>query len=81
MSVQRPASGVRRLFAYILVFVASASAVWACPNCKDGIANGPNASIGDAYSMSVVFMLAVPTLILTVATVVIRKKLKDEQGG
>lgn len=63
------------------LWLVASSVMWACPNCKDGIANGPNASIGDAYSMSVVFMLAVPTVILTVATIVIAKKLKDDQGG
>lgn len=59
------------------LWLVATSISWACPNCKDGIANGPNASIGDAYSMSVVFMLAVPTVILTVATIVIAKKLKQ----
>jgi predicted small secreted protein len=70
----------RSIIVNSIVFVAMSTVVWACPNCKDGIANGPNASIGDAYSMSVVFMLTVPITILTVFTVVIARKLKQGQG-
>jgi hypothetical protein len=77
MIVRRLSSVVHRLSLVAIVGLLATAAAWACPNCKDGIANGPNASIGDAYSMSVVFMLAVPTVILTVATIVIAKKLKQ----
>lgn len=29
----------------------------ACPNCKDAFASGPEASIGESYSWSILFML------------------------
>jgi hypothetical protein len=50
----------------------------ACPACKDSFgSNGANASVGDAYSWSIMFMLGVPLTILTVFIVVITRKIKQ----
>jgi hypothetical protein len=54
----------------------------ACPACKDGFgSNGANASVGDAYSWSILFMLGVPITILTVFTVMITRKIRQNPNG
>jgi len=54
----------------------------ACPACKDSFgANGANASVGDAYSWSVLFMLSVPLTILTVAIVLVARKIRQNPNS
>lgn len=53
-------------------------ALYGCPGCKQGYdAGSVNASVGDAYSMSVIFMLAVPATLVTVFTIVLTRRLKN----
>lgn len=68
---------MKRILISMLMFGCFAVTAFACPNCKDGFGSGTgNASIGDAYSMSVLFMLGVPLTLLTVFTIVIARRLK-----
>lgn len=53
----------------------------ACPGCKDGFASGPNAGLGEAYSWSILFMLGVPATIVTVFTIVIVRRLKQNSNS
>lgn len=56
--------------------------VLACPSCKEGFSAGsPEAAAGDAFSASVIFMLVVPTLIVTTFTVVIARKIKSNDNN
>ena len=45
----------------MLVLVSVADA---CPNCKDGIANGNNLNLVRGYFWSIVFMMGMPFLLL-----------------
>ncbi|MBU3678414.1 MAG: hypothetical protein FGM32_02250 [Candidatus Kapabacteria bacterium] len=67
----------------ILVFLlASVSALMACPACKDSYTKGgQNAAVGDAYSLSVMVMLAVPITILTIAIVMIARRLRQHPNS
>jgi uncharacterized membrane protein len=67
---------VVRLPAMVAAVVAmSAHAVLACPSCSDNFTKGSaNASIGEAYSWSVLFMLAVPLFIVTMFVVMMWRK-------
>ena len=50
----------------------------ACPACKDSFSNaGANGSVGEAYSWSILFMLGVPLTIITVATIVVARRLRQ----
>ncbi|MFM8770412.1 MAG: hypothetical protein ACKOE4_00100 [Candidatus Kapaibacterium sp.] len=54
----------------------------ACPACKDSYTKGgQNAAVGDAYSLSVMVMLAVPITILTVAIVMIARRLRQHPNS
>lgn len=62
------------------LFLLASSHAMACPACKDSYVKGSqNASVGESYSWSVLFMLAVPMTILTVFTVVIARRIKAVQ--
>lgn len=64
-----------------LMLLAS-TALEACPACKDSFgSNGANASVGDAYSWSIMFMLGVPITILTVFIVVIARKIRQNPNS
>jgi len=63
------------VFAFGMVIVEN---IVACPACKDSFTNtGSYGSVGDAYSLSILFMLGVPLSIVTVATIVIAKRLRQ----
>lgn len=47
--------------ALVLLLSGAASA---CPTCKDGIANGGSAGMVQGYSISILFMMSMPFLIL-----------------
>lgn len=71
---------MKRFFVLMLTVGFGVVTALACPNCKDGFGSGTaNASIGDAYSMSVLFMLGVPLTLVTVFTVVIARRLRGER--
>ena len=66
----------------VLTLVLVAQSLNACPACKDSFgANGANASVGDAYSWSVLFMLSVPLTILTVAIVLVARKIRQNPNS
>ena len=54
------------LFAVAAIVVLTASAAWACPGCKDALAeNDPESnSLVKGYMYSILFMLAMPVAIL-----------------
>jgi hypothetical protein len=72
---------------YIVVKVATmllfaVNYALACPNCKDGYASGADgASLGDSYSISVLFMLAVPTTIVAIFGLVLARKVKQNRNS
>jgi hypothetical protein len=49
------------------VLFGAADAAWACPNCKEGLAqNDPHGqSIAAGYYYSILFMLSMPFIIIT----------------
>lgn len=69
---------MKRIVLGAVVFLMWAtSAVQACPSCSDNFTKGSaNASVGDSYSMSVLFMLVMPLSILAAFTVVIVRKMR-----
>ncbi|MBI2794090.1 MAG: hypothetical protein HYX66_05500 [Ignavibacteria bacterium] len=71
----------RGYLVYIFVVVSMflvPMALYACPGCKQGYApESVNAAVGDAYSMSVIFMLAVPATLVTVFTIVLTRRLRN----
>ncbi|MFN4985672.1 MAG: hypothetical protein ACK5BQ_03380 [Ignavibacteria bacterium] len=65
-----------------LLLTLLSGSLTACPACKDSFgANGANASVGDAYSWSVLFMLSVPLTILTVAIVLVARKIRQNPNS
>jgi heme/copper-type cytochrome/quinol oxidase subunit 2 len=54
------------LFAIVAIVVLTASTAWACPGCKDALAeNDPERnSLVKGYMYSILFMLAMPVAIL-----------------
>lgn len=72
---------IGRVWLVIALLCAVSADILACPGCKDGFASGPNAGLGEAYSWSILFMLAVPTTIVTVFTVFIVRRLKKNSNG
>jgi uncharacterized membrane protein len=74
---------MKKLMITIVLMLASVSqALVACPACKDSFgANGANASAGDAYSWSVLFMLSVPITILIVFIVFLARKIKQNPNS
>lgn len=66
----------------VLAVLSAASELMACPACKDSFAkHGSNASVGDAYSLSVIVMLSVPITILTVGIVIIARRLRQHPNS
>ncbi len=66
----------------LLVALAAVSDAMACPACKDSFTkHGSNASVGDAYSLSVIVMLSVPITILIVGIVVIARRLRQHPNS
>lgn len=58
-----------------VVAIATAQRVVACPSCSDNFTKGSaNAALGEAYSWSVLFMLAVPISIVTAFGVAMWRK-------
>lgn len=73
---------MKRLFAVGVLGIASAMSALSCPACKDGFSGGGgNASLGEAYSWSVLFMLAVPLFIVTVFTIAVVRKTRAMRRG
>lgn len=63
--------------ASLVIALSCVNVVQACPACKDGYAAGSKqAAIGEAYSISVLFMLSMPLTILSVAGVVYVRHMK-----
>jgi hypothetical protein len=55
------------MIALAAFLLGAAEAAWACPNCKEGLAqNDPHGqSIAAGYYYSILFMLSMPFIILT----------------
>jgi len=69
---------MKTIASIVLVLFMAAADVLACPACKDSFTkHGSNASVGDAYSLSVIVMLSVPITILTIAIVTIARRLRQ----
>lgn len=59
---------IRRVALCLLLFalVSAQEAVFACPNCKDALANDPAAAgLVRGYFYSILFMLSMPILIIS----------------
>ena len=62
----------------IMVMLLAMQDVIACPACKDSYTkNSHNATVGEAYSLSVIVMLAVPMTILTVGIIAVARRLRQ----
>lgn len=73
---------MKKLIMVLLVVLAAGSQAMACPACKDSFTkHGSNASVGDAYSLSVIVMLSVPITILTVGIVIIARRLRQHPNS
>jgi hypothetical protein len=62
----------------LVVLIENAAA---CPECKDSFSGGQNASVGEAYSWSILFMLGVTITIISVAIVVIARRLRQHPNS
>lgn len=62
----------------ILIFVELLpSALLACPNCKAGFTETTQqASVGEAMSLSVIFMIALPVFLISTIAMMIRRQSK-----
>ncbi len=61
-----------------MVFLLAVQEMLACPACKDSYTkNSHNATVGEAYSLSVIVMLAVPLTILTVGIIAVARRLRQ----
>lgn len=70
------------LISIVVFLLTSISALMACPACKDSYTkSSQNAAVGDAYSLSVMVMLAVPVTILTIAIVMIARRLRQHPNS
>jgi hypothetical protein len=68
----------RSLGSVLVMLVMAVQAAMACPACKDSFTkNSANASVGELYSWSVLFMLAVPLTLVVGFGVVIAKRLRN----
>jgi heme/copper-type cytochrome/quinol oxidase subunit 2 len=57
---------ILRVCLVVVLLVACADVVWACPTCKDQLAADPAAAnLVRGYFWSILFMLSMPFLILT----------------
>ncbi|MCX6139223.1 MAG: hypothetical protein NTX15_00040 [Candidatus Kapabacteria bacterium] len=66
----------------ILLFLVTVENIVACPACKDSFTKGSgNASVGDSYSWSILFMLTVPLTILTIAMIMIGKRVRQNPNS
>jgi hypothetical protein len=67
----------------VVLCMIDAINVVACPSCKEGLRPGSaEAAAGEAFSISVLFMLAVPMLIVgTFAAVLVKKMKQTETEG
>ncbi|MBU3699000.1 MAG: hypothetical protein FGM33_03180 [Candidatus Kapabacteria bacterium] len=66
----------------VFMIISMINEAMACPACKDGFTKGgSNATVGDAYSLSVIVMLSVPVIILTVAIVTIARRLRQHPNS
>ncbi len=72
----------RMIFAVIITFLVHVEKSLACPACKDSFTSaGGNASIGDAYSWSILFMLGVPLTIVTAASIFIVRRVRQHSNS
>lgn len=70
------------LFSILVFLLTGVGTLVACPACKDSYTKGgQNAAVGDAYSLSVIVMLAVPITILTIAIVMIARRLRQHPNS
>jgi hypothetical protein len=75
-------TGIMNRMICLVLFVVVAVDAIACPACKDSFTkHGSNASVGDAYSLSVVVMLSVPIAILTIGIVMIARRLRQHPNS
>lgn len=44
-------------FLTLVLLVLTVMVTSACPNCKDAFTSGPEATVGESYSWSILFML------------------------
>lgn len=63
-----------------VTMAAGVQRLMACPSCSDNFTGGSgNASVGELFSWSVLFMLAVPMTIVAAFTIVIRRRLRSAE--
>lgn len=72
----------RSITVAILLLLVHVDNCFACPACKDSFTSaGGNASTGDAYSWSILFMLGVPLTIVVVASVFIARRVRQHPNS
>lgn len=62
--MNRVTQSLIRSTAFVAALLFCMSIADACPNCKDGIANGNNLNLVKGYFWSIVFMMGTPFLLL-----------------
>ncbi len=64
----------------IAIFVCFTRTLVACPNCKDGFAGTTQqASIGEAYSLTIYMLIALPTILIAVVTTKIVRRVREHE--
>lgn len=73
---------IQRALPVIVMFLSVVTEALACPSCKEGFRPGTAEAVaGEAFSASVMFMLAVPTLIVSGFAVVLVRRMKKVERG
>jgi len=81
-------AGTSRLIRVTIVVAAAvfaigfADAAWACPNCKEGLAQNDlhGQSIAAGYYYSILFMLSMPVIIITTFATFAHRAVKRAQA-
>jgi len=80
--MKRKVIALNWLFLHIAILVAVGVAnAYACPNCKEGFAAGTaQANVGAAYSITTLFMILVPIIVVSTLFLKIRHEIKKSQA-
>ncbi len=80
--MKRKIIALNRLFLHIAILIAvGISNAYACPNCKEGFAAGTaQASVGASYSITTLFMILVPIIVVSTLFLKIRHESKKARA-
>jgi hypothetical protein len=70
------------IISILLLYILTCGTAYACPACKDGFSsNSSQAAIGETYSWTILFLLAVPITASAVIVWKIRASIKAKEDS